>query len=242
MTVFQRLLVVAFALALTACASSGPRRVVTDNYISPNFQQPPAKSLIVLLPADVEAEDMRPGVASMLNALNQKLSAAGYKVVALDQASHDVIWQQEVQDVGGVYDPNTGAVRELAMMNAVGHLVQRVSSETGAGMVILPRFVLRRAEIAGMSAVWDGQQRRVPTFGTAGDTLTQSGSTLGLSVSLQMIATSGELLMNTYGGALLPYRVNARTAKNEVRADLFADEAEVAEGVAIALAPFFRKR
>jgi hypothetical protein len=38
-----------------------------------------------------------------------------------------------------------------------------------------------------------------------------------------------------------PYRVNARSSEIEVRADLFADESEVADGVGIALAPLFKK-
>jgi len=241
MSVRRKLFGLALVLMLSACASA-PRRVVTDNYISPNFSQPRPNSLIVLLPAGAETEDLQPGAAVLMKALHQRLNAAGYKVVALDQGSHDAIWTQEIEAVGGIYDPKNGAVRPHALMEAVGHLVQRVTSETGAEMVIMPRLLLREAEVSGMSALWDGQQRRVPTFGTGAGTLTQSGSTLGLSVGLEMFATSGEKVMETFGGALLPYRVNARAARNEVRPDLFADESEVAEGAAIALAPFLRKK
>lgn len=228
-------------LLLTACAS-GPRRVVTDNYVSPSFQQPRPQALIVLLPAMMETEDLRPGAGILMNSLHQKLTAAGYKVVALDQGSHDAIWTQEIEEVGGIYDPKNGALRQREVTQALGHLVQRVTSETGAEMVIVPRLLLRPAEVEGMSALWDGQQRRMPNVGAGGGTMTQKGSTLGLSVGLDMYASNGEYVMGTHGGALLPYRVNAMTAKYEVRSDMFADESETAEGVAIALAPFLRKR
>lgn len=240
MSVRTKLFGLILVFLLSACAS-GPRRVVTDNYISPNFEQPRPNSLIVLLPVGAETEDLQPGAAILTKALHQRMNAAGYRVVALDQGSHDAIWTQEIEAVGGIYDPKSGAVRRHAVIEAVGHLVQRVTSETGAAMVIMPRLRLREAEVSGMSALWDGQQRRVPTFGTGAGTLTQSGSTLGLSVGLEVFAANGEKVMETFGGALLPYRVNARTAKNEVRPDLFADESEVAEGAAIALAPFLRK-
>jgi len=241
MSIRMKLFGLALALMLSACASA-PRQAAPDTFVSPNFAQPKPNSLIVLLPPGVEAEDLRAGATILMNALHQRLTAAGYRVVALDKGSHDAIWAQEVEAVGGIYDPSNGAVRPREIIQAVGHLVQRVTSETGGAMVIVPRLQLREAEVSGMSALWDGQQRRVPTFGTGGDTLSHSGSTLGLSVGLEMYATSGEKVMSTYGGALLPYRVNARSAKNEVRADLFADESEVADGVVIALAPFLGKR
>lgn len=236
----MKLAVLAFSLLLTACAA-GPKPAVSDNLIAPNFQQPAAKSLIVLLPPQVEAPDLKPGAAMLVNALHQKLAAAGYKVVALDQGSHDAIWAQEVQEVGGIFDPATGVLRQREFHLAMGHLVQRVCAETQAAMVMRPSLVLREAELAGMSAAWDGQQRRVPEIGGGGGTLSHRGSTLGLSVGLDMFADSGELVMHTFGGALLPYRLNVNSGQNEVRADLFANDAEVADGVAIALAPFFKR-
>lgn len=233
----MKFLVLALSLLLTACAGI-PHAPASDNLVSPNFQQPQAKSLIVLLPPEIEAKDLQPGAAMLMNILHQKLVAAGYRVAALDQGSHDAIWTQEVQEVGGIYDPGTGAVRQRELNLAMGHFVQRVCSETQAAMVLRPRLVLRQAELSGMSAAWDGQQRRVPVFGA--DTVSHKGSTIGLSVSLDAFTASGELVMRTFGGALLPYRVNANSGQNEVRADLFANDVELADGVSIALAPFFK--
>ncbi|WP_395402006.1 hypothetical protein ACHMW6_28495 [Pseudoduganella sp. UC29_106] len=235
----RKLLVFALSLLLAGCVATTPS-LPSDNRISPSFRQPPAGSLIVLLPAEVEAAELESGIAILMNALHQRLLASGYKVVKLDQDSHDAIWSQEVKDVGGIYDPNTGALRRHELMLVLGHLVQRVSAETSAAMVIRPRLVLRSADISGASAAWDGQQRRVPVYGAGGDTVRGNGSTLGLSVGLDIFASSGEMVMRTHGGALLPYRANVKSGKNEVRSDLFENESEVADGVAIALAPLLK--
>ncbi len=235
----KKLLCLTLSLLLASCASTLPS-LPSDNVTSATFRQPQVTSLIVLFPVEAEAAELRPGAAMLMNALHQRLTAAGYKVVALDQSSHDAIWSQEVEAVGGIYDQKTGAPRSREIMLALGRLVQRVSAETHAAVVVRPQLVLRNAEVSGMSAVWDGQQRRISDFGASGDTVTYGGSTLGLSVGLDIFASSGELVMHTHGGALLPYRVNVQSGKNEVRSDLFANEKDVTEGVAIALTPFLK--
>jgi hypothetical protein len=235
----KKLLYLTLSLLLASCASRLPS-LPSDNLTSPNFRQPQVASLIVLLPVEVETAELQPGAAILMSTLHQRLTAAGYKVVALDQSSHDAIWSQEVEEVGGIYDQKTGAPRPRESMLALGRLVQRVSAKTHAAVVVRPQLVLRNAEIAGMSAVWDGQQRRISVFGAGGDTIRHDGLTLGLSVGLDIFASSGELVMHTHGGALLPYRVNVQSSKNEVRSNLFANEKDVADGVAIALTPFIK--
>lgn len=235
----KKLLLLTLSLLLAACAAKLPS-LPSDNLISPNFRHAQPASLIVLLPAEVEVADLQPGAAILMSALHQRLTAAGYKVVALDKSSHDAIWTQEVDAVGGLYDTKTGALRPREMALALGRLVQRVSMETHAAMVMRPQLELRRADVAGMSAAWDGQQRRLAVVGTGGDMVRHDGITWGLSVGLDIFASNGELVMQTHGGALLPYRFNIQTGKSEVRPDLFANARDVADGVAIALSPFIK--
>jgi hypothetical protein len=147
-------------ILLAACASSSVS-LPSDNEISQSFRRPTPSSLIVLLPAQVETADLEPGAAVLMTALHRRLTAAGYKVIALDEGSYDAIWSQEIAEVGGI-EIAAGVLRRRELMLALGRLMQRVSSETHAAMVMRPQLVLRRAEISGMSATWDGQQRRVP--------------------------------------------------------------------------------
>lgn len=195
-----------------------------------------------MLPARVETDDLQPGVDALKSELHRQLTAAGYKVIALDEDSYDTIWSQEVAEVGGVYDAATGALRRREFALAEGHLVQRVSSETRAALVVEPQLVLRKAEVSGVSAVWDCQQRRALVVGGGGDDYRHNGSTLGLSVGLRMFASSGEFVSSTYGGVSLPYRINVRTSSNEVRPDLFANDKDIADGVSLALSPVLGAR
>jgi hypothetical protein len=231
----KKLIFFILPLLFSACASSP--KLASDNQIAPEFRRPPSGALVLIMPAEVEAIDLQAGVQSLKTELHRQLSAAGYRVVALDEDSYDAIWTQEVGEVGGIYDVNTGQLRRDAYVQALGHLVQRVSGETKASLVVRPRLVLRHAELSGVSAVWDGQQRLAPARG--GD-VRYDGSTLGLSVGLHMFAASGEMVSSTYGGASLPYRFNLHTNKNEVRSDLFADGVDMADGVKLALIPFFK--
>jgi hypothetical protein len=233
----KKLIFFILPLLFSACASSP--KLASDNQIAPEFRRPQPGALILIMPPEFEAIDLQAGAGILKEELHRQLSAAGYKVVALDADSYDAIWAQEVAEVGGIYDANTGQLRRDAYVQALGHLVQRVSSETKASLVVRPRLVLRHAELSGVSAVWDGQLRRSPALGAIGD-VRYDGSTLGLSVGLHMFAASGEMVSSTYGGASLPYRFSLHTNKNEVRPDLFADTVDMADGVRLALIPFFK--
>ncbi|MES1980580.1 MAG: hypothetical protein V4451_21265, partial [Pseudomonadota bacterium] len=178
----QKLLSLVLTLLLAACASPAP--TPTDNVIAPAFHRPEAGKLILLLPPEAETADMQPGIEILKQQLHKQLSAAGYKVALLDQASNNTIWTEEVAAVGGIYDPVTGNLRRPEYARAFSYLVQRVSGETKAVLVLRPRLVLRRALLAGQNATWDGQQRRVPVVGVGGGTTWNKGTTLGLSVEL----------------------------------------------------------
>jgi hypothetical protein len=223
---------------LSACTSVPP--VSSDNLIAPDFKAPAQGALIVLLPPTVEAEDLTEGKPILLDQLHRQLKAAGYKVAGLDAANYDTIWAQEVEAVGGVYDAKTGKLRPAQYAQARGQLVQRVSSGTMAALVLQPHLLLRQAQLSGPSARWDGQQRRVQLSNTYGQDYRSDGTTLALSVGLDAYTGSGELVASTYGGVSMLYTVNIQAAKNEVRADLFASDKEMGEGVALALTPVLK--
>jgi hypothetical protein len=235
----KKQLLLTLSFVLSACTSLSPS-LPTDNEVALGFRRPEPAAKILMLPPESEVHELNAGTKGLKEELNRQLRAAGYQVVILDQNSYDKIWNQEVEEVGGIYDKGTGALRREAYMQALGHLVQRVSSETNSTLVLRPQLVLRTAELSGVTAVWDGQQRRVPTRGAGDDTVRHNGTTWGLSVGLSMFAASGELVLSTHGGASLPFRVDFQTQRNEVRSDLFSNDKEIADAVSLALLPFHR--
>jgi hypothetical protein len=225
-----------FALALQACASK-VAPVPADNYLAPVWQPLPRGALVVLLPPKAGPDDMRSGAEFVTRQLHAQLSAAGYKVKALDAANHALLWDQEVKIAGGIYDPANGELRTRAYGQALGALAQRIATDTGAALIISHALLMRQAELSGARATWDGQNRPQPTSKAYGDEMRFNGDTIGLSVELLGIAADGSVAFKTHGGTSLPYRADVWNGKNSVRTDLFEKEEETADGVRIALKP-----
>jgi hypothetical protein len=223
------------AVALAACASTEPSPAA-DNRVPRSFAPPSRGSLVVLLPAP-KADDLQAGQTLMTQQLHRQLVAAGYRVALLDAGNHDVVWGQEVAEVGGIYDPGSGALRSAAYAKALSSLARRLCDELKCALVIQQRLAVRDTKLSGSSAAWDGQRRRVPVVGTYGDTLSFSGTGVGLSIELTALSADGSPAFHTFGGASLPYRADASHAQHALRADLFADDREIADGVRLALNP-----
>jgi hypothetical protein len=193
--------------------------------------------LILVLPPTFEFSELEAATPHLLNALHKNLVAAGYRAALLDRSNHDLVWQQEVDAVGGIVDPVSREPRQAAFDLAIRTLVARVSRETGATMVLRPRLVLREAQMSGTKASWDGQTRWIPATGIGGGTAHFSGSTSAVSVQLVGFQSSGQFAFLAYGGVSLPFRTNFNTRASEFRNDLFSSPTEVMEGTAIALRP-----
>jgi len=234
----RRIAIGLLALALSACASLEPP-AATDNYRAKNFVVPPPGALVVLLPAP-KAPDLAAGEMMMTAQLHRQLRALGYRTALLDTANHAKVWAQEIEAVGGLFDPGTGAPRPGAHARALSSLARRICAEASCALVMQQRMVLREARLGGTKAEWDGQRRRVPVVGAGMDNYSFSGQTGALSVELVVFTKDGEPAFRSYGGASLPYRLNAGKEGNEIRPDLFDNDEEIADGVRIALQPLMR--
>jgi hypothetical protein len=223
------------ASCAAACSLASPTWAQTPP--DPAFTPPEAGSLIVLLPPEAEADELQAGLPLLLDALHRTLSSGGYRVALLDAANFATLWAQEAQAAGGLFDPVTGARRVEAHARAITTLSARVAGETGARLVIKPWLVLRTAELSGTKAVWDGQQRLVPARHQAGASAWYRGTTTALSVDLLALQASGALAFRSFGGASLPFVVNAARERLEVRENLFSTPDELHDGVSIALRP-----
>jgi len=232
----RRFITALLALALQACTTTNTS-APADNYLSPAFRPLPQGALVVVLPAKGGVADMGAGEQFVADQLHRQMTAAGYRVKALDAANYTVLWDQEVQAVGGIYDTATGELRTRAYGQALGALAQRIAADTGAALVISHKLLMRPAQLSGTRAVWDGQSRAQPTAKAHGDEVRFDGKTIGLSVELLGIAGDGSIAFKTYGGTSLPYRADVWDGKYQVRTDLFDKDDETAHGVRIALQP-----
>jgi hypothetical protein len=222
-------------LMLIACASVPPKPAA-DNRVAPGFVPPKAGALVMLLPPEKSFTDLVPGQAMLTEQLHRQLVAAGYRTALLEQANHDHLWRQEVEAVGGIFDPATGARRNEAYARATASLAKRVCEQAKCSLVIQHQLVLRGAELRGRYAEWDGQRREIPLTRTTMDVRFKGGAR-ALSVGVNAITGDGAAAFRTFGGVTLPMQVDVDEAKQKMRTDLFNNDAEIADGVRIALAP-----
>jgi hypothetical protein len=228
-------LLLCLPLLLIGCASAPPQ-AAADNRVAPGFVPPKPGALVMLLPPEKNFADLVPGQAMLTEQLHKQLTAAGYRTALLDKANHDDLWRQEVEAAGGIFDPATGARRNEAYARAMANLAQRVCAEAKCALVAQHQLVLRRAELKGRYATWDGQRREIPLTRITAD-VRFSGSARSLSVMLNVIASNGDSAFRTFGGVTLPMQVDVDEARQKMRTDLFTNDAEIADGVRIALAP-----
>jgi len=115
------------------------------------------------------------------------------------------------------------------------------------GEALLLSQLHRRLEAAGLRvAALDAANHGLPWRQEAdaggGDSMRFRATTRGLSVELMGIGTEGGSAFRGFGSASLPYRVDVGAGQMELRADLFDEDDEIADGVRLALAPLLERR
>lgn len=232
-----------FALFATGCASPSTRsNAPKDNFVSNSYVAPEKDALIVLIPPTETDPLGAKGEGILRQELLRQLTGKGYRVAQLDRRNYEEMWAHELTAAGGLYDSKTGKARPEAYNVAMGSLTARVCAELKCKMVIHPSLVPRPAQLLGRHVEWDGLRRLLPVnYGKGGTTYSFQGGTTAISVELIGASAAGEILFKTLGGASLPHVVNAYDSRFDIRNDLFTSNAEVGEGVEIALTPLFGK-
>lgn len=229
-------------LFLCACAGAPPKEAA-DNYQSPAFAAPPPGSLIVLLPAaKAGSAELEAGNAFAQQQIFTQLSQAGYRVALLNADNYAELYKQEVDAVGGLYDSNTGTLRKAASAQATSQLVKRICSQLECTHVLMQRLLVRKAEIGMQRAEWDGQSRSIEKANTGGQLYNFKGSTSGLSIEVTAMSATGEVAFKRFGGISLPHEFDMIKVQSTMRKDLFQNDAEVGDGVRIAIRPLLKKQ
>ena len=143
--------------------------------------------------------------------------------------------------MGGIYDSKTGNLKPVERALAIAALAKRLTRETSAALVITPRLVLRKAELSGTKASWDGRLVLVPTRGTFGGSSSSTGTTTAVSVQLLALGHDGTLAFSTFGGVTLPYAINFVSERPELRANIFSDKSDLTKAAEIALGPLTKR-
>lgn len=233
-------IVASLTMALLAGCASVESPPAKDDLVAPDFRTPAAGALIVLAPGAPIGAAESAGTHLALVQLDAQLRAAGYRVLAVDAANFEGLWNSEVQVEGGPYDPRTGKPRPEVLARIWVSLARRIGEQTHCALVLDYRLVPRSAVMSGHKAGWDGVVRNI-SFKRGDERYDMSGNASALSVELLGFSPDGELLLRQFGGTSLFYRINTIDRREEMRPDLFLDDAETAEGVRVALDPLTRR-
>jgi hypothetical protein len=221
------------AVAALACASAGqpgapaprPDRVVVAPF-----------DLALRTPAELRGREplVWPELLRYLGTRDRKLA-----VVDADDAAR--LWQAAILDL-----ERSGAAREPRA--AAAGFARRVADHVDYDVLVLPALVVRRARVGGYHAFWDGVRRDLPARtplplaldeGISGVEFSgYRGSIAAASLYVALFAPDGALLYEGLAG-LDVIQEAARVARPHdapvwtlaPRRDLFADAAELREGI-----------
>ena len=231
---------ISLLLVLSGCATAPPAQA-PDNQVAPSFVPPAAGALIVLVPPP-RSSVVDKGVDQVEGQLNAQLKAAGYRVATISRENHDKLWSQHAQAVGGVFDPATGAARPQAFAAALSTLARTICDEVNCQFVLMHRIVRRSAKLQGSQAEWDGVRQAIPIKNATGGDVRMSGNAPALSLQVIGLGGKGGFGFRRTAGLTLPFETNVREVRNDRRADLFADDADVTHAVGLVLEPLAKPR
>ena len=210
-----------------------------DNYVAASFVRPAAKELIVLVPVFSADPFLAKGDAIVLAQLKAQLTAAGYQVGELPRVEYDKAVEAEIEASNAITGSSSARVTMLLHARALSKLAQGACSASQcASLLIHCRLANRVAPVDSINAEWDGQRRGVIVMDPRPGRLSLRGEMDALSVELLGFSAKGALAFKSYGGASVLFARNAKTLAYAPRPDLFDNDSEVAQGVALAIAVF----
>lgn len=232
-----RLLIVLLASAvLSACTTPIPKPGA-DHFIAQTYARPAKGARVIILPPTTKFRNFQAGLDLVEEDLEKQVLAAGYDPQLVVRSDFELVWLDEVNAVGGIYDQTTGVLNTSKYEQATAAMARRIASELKGQFLLVPELVLRDAQLEGSNANWDGRTFSVPIKNSGGRLLKLSGTLKGLSLQISALDAHGVLQFRSRGALLFPYVHNAEKIMNEVRPDMFTSRDEMVEGIAIALMP-----
>ena len=230
-------LLIALVIGSTAGAAFSQSAVDTqESYVAKPLAQIARGSLIVLLPSIASQALIARAEGHVVGEVAKQLRAAGLRASVLDEASYSALLSAAEDSTDG----NSSAIASGTAdrrLRALPLIAEEICAQTKCVAIVEARIVSRRMKVRDRHAEWDGVARRLPFSNSSGNIHEFKGNAAGLSVAILAISASGKVMFRTYGGAAIPFEMDAVAKSARLRADLFADPDEVVEGVEVAIRP-----
>ncbi len=227
--------------SLFGCSTSP--HVSVDNAYSKAFKGVIKENPILLLPVKMAIKEFNKADAIVSESVVRQLEFHGWSVVTLNRAVYDQKWSEIVKEIGGIYSPATGRLNTDKYYDAIVKFTKIISREKIYSAILFPSFELKKAELKGKHAYWDGVRRKKIVKGTSDENMRWSGNTRGLSLKIWAFDSAGEWLFTSYGGLVLPFYTSMYNSREEskLRLDMFDNSKNIESGVNVALLPIINK-
>lgn len=233
----MRKILVALGVGMLACGCSNNLAISEDNAYSDKYAGIEAGRLFIA-PVRLHYNGLESGGDKVIKEMAKQLKNCGWDVATMSQENYQSVWSEITRSIDGIYSPSTGQLVTEKYQYALRELVESINDGEGFSAALIPRIVLKRAEIKGGIAHWDGVKRKKITSNLPGAAWTSwSGSTRGLSLEVMAFDSESAWLFTNYGGLVLPFHTTIRDGKpaNEIRDKIFDDDLDIESGVGVAL-------
>jgi len=227
------------------CATASP----TSSFLIPEEQFRTRVKRIALAPIAVPpklgvSEPTRLRFDALIEA---KVQEAGFAILpARDWAE---VFTREQQEVGGLFDPQTGALDEAKVKAALARTVEAIRGKFQMDAILFPRVHVVKASFTGAWARWDGVTDALTSGLSVMTTSGISGTVPALSLVVSVDGPDDELALYRRAAGIqvleklapLTERVSGKWFGPVPPGELLANEERNLAAVELALGPLLRK-
>ena len=191
-----------------------------------------------------EIEDREPVRKKFESYIETKLRQGGFTVIP--SSEYQTLWKQATEQMGGVYDPLTGAPDEAKAKAVATHTLRELQRTTNADAVLYSAVRPVLAKFTGGMAHWDEASEPVnaPIDNTLARLLLSGNSASGTVAALSLVTFLDDMnnvtMYANAGGIQLTARLAGNTFVPVPRKELFSTDEQYYKPVRFALDPLLK--
>lgn len=236
---FPALLLVLGVAVLSGCATPAPY----DPFLGKDFPFTDTSHVVALSPLQVQTNNPNAILAKQTieAMIEQALRERGFKVIPVTETQP--IQTKLLEQVGGLYDPNTGSPDKGKIEAYELHYREQLASQFASEMVVLPVLRTVRVSFTQNIANWHGVgERMVEGRGLSAILVPQmNGTAPALSLLISLEDMTGTPLYAGWGGIQMLNKIAGTQLYSIPETQILADQTLNSNAVVIALTPLLEK-
>lgn len=171
---------------------------------------------VVILPIESLHSELLEQDGDLYELLVQAIGKKKFAVTSNSAEEFQPALDQALADAGAIYDPSVGQFLPSDRQIYIKSLIDYYSHESTVDVIVLPELLIRRANVRGDTASWDGVERTIELSEKPEKTYKSLREARGLSIKLSVYSRQGAFLLQSYAGISLPFTVNYNSEPAEL--------------------------